>query len=171
MNSSLNQGRESTMPVYRISIEELRMDMHECPGAFVSCIDPRFLSADYKFARHSLWPGQDFDHIKLPGAGINFLKNPNRDMLIAVIRDVCMKLHHIKDLAVVNHWDCGAYGYSRNFASAEAEEKRHVTDLAIVHAILQKEFPELKIIVGYSKLMPHGLEYHLLQDIDLEKVA
>ena len=151
------------MPIYRIALEELNMDLHECPGALISCIDPRFLSADFKFARAVLWPGQVFEHIKLAGAGINFLKKPSRAVLLATIREVSVKLHHVKELAVINHWDCGAYGYSKSFASPEAEESRHIADLNKVRALLERAFPQLKVTVGYSKLTNTHLDYHLVE--------
>ncbi|RJQ33641.1 hypothetical protein C4566_03350, partial [Candidatus Parcubacteria bacterium] len=84
--------------------------------------------------------------------------------LVDKIISVSRNLHNIKKFLLLWHWDCGGYGGSSAFASAEAEEEQYHKDLRAVRDILAKELPDdLEIIMAYSKATPQGLEYSVLE--------
>ncbi|OGY89378.1 MAG: hypothetical protein A2677_00600 [Candidatus Komeilibacteria bacterium RIFCSPHIGHO2_01_FULL_52_14] len=147
---------------YSIPLASLPFEKHRCRSAAISCIDFRFLDADRQFI-HSLTEG-NFDHIKIAGAGkILLAGSPLRGEITNTIRNVCVKLHGITELIVLNHWDCGAYGSSKSFSSPQEEEERHIRDLTEVRSFLHSEFPSLAIIVGYSTVTGGQLEYRLVE--------
>lgn len=55
------------------------------------------------------------------------------------------KLHHIHEVYLINHEDCGAYGTEGTF-------EKHKEDLLFAKEILQKKFKDLKITPLYLKL-------------------
>jgi hypothetical protein len=62
------------------------------------------------------------------------------------------------------HWDCGGYGGSKAFTTADEEEKTYRRDIQTVKDMLAKELPEdQEIIMAYSKKVPQGLEYTIVE--------
>lgn len=53
--------------------------------------------------------------------------------------------HHGKEIAILSHRDCGAYGSSKAFKDAEAEKGKLVSDLKESAKIISDKFPSLSI--------------------------
>lgn len=141
---------------------DLRLGDLHCGRAVVSCIDFRFWKHDQRFLEE-LGDGP-FDYIKVAGAAKNFLKEPHRTLLVGALRTVCCEQHRIRQIIVLNHWDCAAYGFSRSFPSAFAEEQAHLSDLHAAGAVLAEEFPGIEITLAYSMWTDVGLEYRVVGD-------
>ena len=142
----------------QFTIADVNLSSHHCKNAVISCIDFRFQHADFEFIK-SLF-GLPFDHIKVPGAGKNLAhEGTMQDALIATLKNVCIGLHGVSELLIVNHWDCGAYGGSKAFSSAVEEERAHREDLLKARLTVQKYLPELDVKIAYSKLTEEGLRY------------
>ena len=59
--------------------------------------------------------------------------------------ELSYKLHHIDEVYLINHEDCGAYGAEGTFA-------KHKKDLKFAKMIIHQKFPKLKIVPLYLKL-------------------
>lgn len=55
------------------------------------------------------------------------------------------RLHDIKDVWLIDHIDCGAYGGSKEFENTEKEKDFHTEKLEEAAKILKVKFPELEI--------------------------
>ncbi len=155
------------MKAYVLPNSKVDLQKHICEYAVFGCVDFRFVEHEPRFIREMLGI-KEFDYFKFPGGGKSFLApSALREAFVKAIRTVCIEFHHIRHVLVLNHWDCGGYGFSRSFASSEDEERAYVADLKQAHAFLRAEFPQLDIQVGYSKVTPEGLTFHLLEKEDL----
>ncbi|MFA5126724.1 MAG: carbonic anhydrase [Patescibacteria group bacterium] len=133
---------------------------HECPLAVIKCVDFRFRESDQEFVAKGLGY-KNFDLYAWPGSAKDVLKNNGfKVSFINSIITVSKNLHQVKKLLLLWHWDCGAYGGSKNFSDAATEEQAYNKDLQTVKEMLAKELPEdLEIIMAYSKAVPQGLDY------------
>lgn len=59
--------------------------------------------------------------------------------------ELSVKLHHTKEVYLINHEDCGAYGKTGNY-------KKHQNDLKYAKSKIAEKFPKLKIYLFYLKL-------------------
>ena len=141
-----------------------KLDMHECPLVVIKCVDFRFRKSDQEFVERCL--GFDnFDLFAWPGAAKDVLKNNGfKKSFIEYVISVSIGLHKVKKLLLLWHWDCGAYGGSKAFSSAEEEKAAYLKDIATVKDMLSKELPDdLEIITAFSKSGPQGLEYSIIE--------
>ncbi|MDP2812185.1 MAG: hypothetical protein Q8O32_00640 [bacterium] len=140
------------------------LNKHECPLAVIKCVDFRFRESDQEYVVKGLGY-KDFDLYAWPGSAKDVLKNNGfKVSFIEKIVAVSKNLHNVKKLLLLWHWDCGAYGGSKNFKSPELEEEQYKKDLSIVKNMLLSELPnDLEIIMAYSKAVPQGLEYILVE--------
>ena len=140
------------------------LNKHECPLAIIKCVDFRFRESDQEYVVKGLGY-KDFDLYAWPGSAKDVLKNNGfKISFIEKIVAVSKNLHNVKKLLLLWHWDCGAYGGSKNFKSPELEEEQYKKDLATVKNMLLSELPnDLEIIMAYSKAVPQGLEYILVE--------
>jgi len=145
-------------------VPNVDLTAHECPLAVIKCVDFRFREPDQEFVVKGLGY-RHFDLYSWPGSAKEVLKNNGfKTSLADKIISVSRNLHNIKKFLLLWHWDCGAYGGSSAFASAEAEEEQYRKDLMAVRDILAKELPDdLEIVMAYSKVVPQGLSYKLVE--------
>lgn len=110
-------------------------DSHSCQAIVVSCMDFRLRRYILKWTK-SIKGG--FDRLALAGG----VKN-----LPFVLEQVELshKLHHICEVYLINHEDCGAYSEEGSFA-------KHKKDLLFAKRILKEKIPDLKIVPLYLKL-------------------
>lgn len=141
-----------------------KLDKHECPLAVIKCVDFRFRDSDQEFIETHLG-FEDFDLFAWPAAAKDVLKNNGfKTSFVEHIVSVSRGLHKVKKLLLLWHWDCGGYGGSKNFPSADEEETAYLRDIHTVRDMLAKELPDdLEIIMAYSKRSPQGLEYQVVE--------
>lgn len=150
---------------------EGKMEKHHCSTVVVGCIDFRFREANDAFIEEGLGE-KDFDTINFPGGGKNFVADtPERESFVKAIEKVCVDLHGVKRIVLLNHWDCGAYGGSKHFHDAAEEEETHKADLERAKDFLQGRFPDLEIVTAYNKLNGDSLEYHVIEGAEEEELA
>jgi len=130
----------------------------------IKCIDFRFRESDQEFIEKGLG-FKDFDLYAWPGSAKDVLKNNGfKTDFIDKLVSVSKNLHSVKKLLLLWHWDCGAYGGSKSFSSVEEEESTYLKDIRTVRDMMVSELPDdLEIIMAYSKRMPQGLEYIILE--------
>ncbi|MFA6005687.1 MAG: carbonic anhydrase [Patescibacteria group bacterium] len=110
---------------------------HICDAAVVACIDFRF----QKFIRD--WTdkelaGKKFDYIGFAGS------TKNLDTVLGQI-DISVRLHQIKQVVLIHHEECGAYG-------AESTPERHTTDLKKAQETVLGKWPQLTVDLYYLHL-------------------
>ncbi len=141
-----------------------KLSKHDCPLAVIKCVDFRFRKSDQEFVETGLGY-EDFDLYSWPGSAKEVLKdNGFKKSFIDKIISVSKNLHSIQKLLLLWHWDCGGYGGSKAFNSAEEEEQVYINDMRNVKNMLEKDLPEdIEIIMAYSKPAQEGLEYTVVE--------
>ncbi len=141
-----------------------KLGLHYCQLAVIKCVDFRFRKSDQEFIVKGLGL-EDFDLYAWPGSAKEVLTDENfREMFINKIVSVSNKLHNVNRLMLLWHWDCGGYGGSRSFKSAEEEEMTYKRDLRAVRDFLADKITEsIKIELAYSRQIEKGLEYVILE--------
>jgi hypothetical protein len=127
--------------------------VHHCDSVVLTCIDFRFWVETIDFL--SRWHGvQGFDFPSLPGSA----KALNEDDSLAwKCISVPVELHQIKNVYIVHHADCGAYGGVKEFdGDIEAEQKFHEAELKKAKEKILAKFTEVKVVMIYAKLVDSG---------------
>lgn len=141
-----------------------KLGKHECPLAVIKCVDFRFRESDQEFVVKGLG-FEDFDLYAWPGSAKDVLKNNGfKVSFVEKIVAISKNLHNVKKLLLLWNWDSDVYGGSKNFLDSGVEEQTYIKDLQTVREMLLKELPDdLEIIMAYSKLVPQGLDYIVLE--------
>jgi hypothetical protein len=120
----------------------------------VRCMDYRFRVCDQAFIEMQLGI-KNFDLIGLPGADLSLslgMKGKLTKVILSSI-DTSIRLHKIKGIIVLGHWDCGGYpAYDEDDAEADAHEQSLVKALKF----LRGKYPKLKVSGAYSRLFEEG---------------
>lgn len=137
-------------------------NLHNAEAILITCIDFRFHQVTTQYVKEKL-DIKDFDLLTIPGVAKNFVEeNQLSTGAIRIIKEVSLPLHQIKKVILIGHWDCGGYGGSKNFDSEADEEERYQVDLQKAKQILNNEFPELEVIIGYSKIRGDQLDFVMM---------
>ena len=123
---------------------------HDCQAVVLHCIDFRFNEElDNYFDRR--FP-QGYDVISIAGSCKGLLIDEEHRKFLLEQFQISHKLHHPKTIALVQHEDCAAYGGSKNFGNAVAEEQFHKEESEKAGKLLSRDFPEMQIEGYYAKL-------------------
>lgn len=119
------------------SMIKFDMSKHKCQACVICCMDFRI----YKDATlHFCLMDQgieDYDLIAIPGAG-KALLGKHAEFVLDSIR-ISRELHESKEIFLIHHIDCGAYGGSKAFVSKDAEIGKHKYEMeAAKQAIIAK---------------------------------
>ncbi|OGH85231.1 MAG: hypothetical protein A2294_00600 [Candidatus Magasanikbacteria bacterium RIFOXYB2_FULL_38_10] len=100
----------------------------------------------------------DCDIVSLAGAakGLVSPKNPAETDVILRQIEISTSLHHISEVILMNHTDCGAYGGRDAFESSEAEYNQHLGDMRLAKEKILAKFPDLKVKIDLAKINPLG---------------
>ena len=110
---------------------------HTCDAIVVSCIDFRF----QKFIRGWLdknFEGKTFDYVGFAGA------TKDLETIMNQI-DISVRLHSIKEVYLIHHEECGAYG-------SESTPEKHSADLKKAKEEILFKYPDLKVNLYYLHL-------------------
>jgi len=112
----------------------------------VMCIDYRFWPCVLPLLQEKYGL---FDLIEIAGGAKNLVSPLEQEDQVTLLEniDISMKLHNAKQLILLNHVDCGAYGGSKIFSSKEEEIKFHENELKETKNLAQKKFPGLAVKV------------------------
>lgn len=110
---------------------------HTCDAFVVACIDFRF----QKYLKD--WLGKNFqnktyDYVGFAGS------TKNLETIMGQL-DISVRLHHIKEVVLIHHEECGAYG-------AESTHERHAIDLNKAKKTILEKYPDLKVDLFYLHL-------------------
>lgn len=113
------------------------MSDHTCDGFVVACIDFRF----QKYLKD--WLGKNFQNKTYDYVG--FAGSTKSLDIIMNQLDISVRLHHISQVVLIHHEECGAYG-------AESTHDRHATDLNLAKKSILEKYPNLNVDLYYLHL-------------------
>lgn len=119
---------------------------HHCDALVIHCIDFRFHTAIRDFLQNEL-KTKSYDLLTIPGAAKHLTAVGSVTRREGLLEDIgiSIRLHAPKEIILINHADCGAYGGSAAFADKAAEETAHRQALDEAIALLKKQFPNISI--------------------------
>jgi carbonic anhydrase len=131
--------------------------MHSVNDLVVSCIDYRFRG------KISHWIDERFngeaDIVALAGVSKAILEGSSQKIALNQIR-IAKDLHSVKNIYLIDHIDCGAYGGSIAFKNKDDEIDMHEDQLREAATIIEDHFPDL-IVHAYIG------DFNYIIDIDL----
>lgn len=130
---------------------------------------------DYRFVttlrEHMLSLGlkDQYDLVCVAGAAKNMVDpfDPKDPEFVMRQIDIAKRLHHIKEVIIINHLDCGAYG--NIFKDKDEERHRHETDLAKARAMIYEKSPDLKVRMVLAGIHPEG-GFHVEHVGEIEEI-
>ena len=132
-------------------LEEYK-NTHFAEAMILSCIDYRFIDTVISFLETDPVLSLRYDLSTLAGASLGYNQNKFkcwRPTFIQLV-ELAIELHHIKQLIVFDHMDCGAYQllYPDIELNTEEERQLHIKNIRQFIRSSKKIFPQL-IYSGY----------------------
>ena len=115
----------------------MKSHSHYCHTVVVCCIDFRFQEFINNWLKKNL-SGKPYDLISFAGSTKEF------KIVLKEIK-ISKKLHHVKQIILIHHEDCGAYGKQGNY-------NEHIKDLHKAQKKLLSIYPNLSIDLYYLYL-------------------
>lgn len=113
------------------------MSVHICDALIISCIDFRFQRYLQKWLQKN-FADKTYDYVGYAGG--------SKDLLTIIKQlDISVRLHHINQVVLIHHEDCGAYG-------KESTHENHVKDLKKAKQTMSALYPHLQIDSYYLHL-------------------
>lgn len=123
------------------------MSRQECRACVVFCMDYRLHDQLAAFLKEERLDWEKADVIRVAGAAKNLArpKEPrDREFLLEQLR-TAYALHHARQVYIVNHEDCGAYGPEEIPDTAE-ELQVHRADLLAAADLVRERFADVEVI-------------------------
>ncbi|MFA6532474.1 MAG: carbonic anhydrase [Patescibacteria group bacterium] len=115
------------------------MSNHTCDAFVVACIDFRFQKYLKQWLEENMSQvNKTYDFVGYAGS------TKNLDTIMGQL-DISVRLHQVKEVILVHHEECGAYG-------AESTHDRHSEDLNKAKKIILEKYPNLKVDLFYLHL-------------------
>ena len=113
------------------------MSIHVCDALVISCIDFRFQKYLHKWLDKNM-DEKTYDYVGFAGS--------TKDLLTVMKQlDISVRLHHISQVILIHHEDCGAYG-------KESTKEKHTADLIKAKNTIIALYPDLKVDLLYLHL-------------------
>ncbi|HMB26327.1 MAG TPA: carbonic anhydrase, partial [Patescibacteria group bacterium] len=109
----------------------------------VVCMDFRFHRDINQWIERNDLTG-NYDLISLAGAQKAIVDPTTRNMVLQQIKLSAM-LHSTKEVILLAHEDCGAYGGSNAFSSWEQEKKQYIDDMNKAESLIKEKVPGLQV--------------------------
>jgi len=113
------------------------MAIHTCDALVVTCIDFRFQKYIRDWTDSNL-SGKTFDLVGFAGA------TKELETVLKQI-EISVRLHHIKDIILIHHEECGAYG-------DQSTPENHKKDLEKAKAAIGEKYPDIHVRLFYLHL-------------------
>ncbi|MCX6808901.1 MAG: hypothetical protein NTW50_04560 [Candidatus Berkelbacteria bacterium] len=123
-------------------------ELHHWDVMVLSCIDGRFVKRVVDWV--ATQQNDVFDYRTEVGCSKAIIDSGiDRERFFSAV-DVAKRLHSIKEIWLVDHIDCGAYGGSKEQTSAESEREFHRNKLIEAQKIVSLKYPELNVKMIYA---------------------
>jgi carbonic anhydrase len=113
------------------------MSTHICDAFVVACFDFRFQKYIKKWLEEN-FQNKTYDYVGFAGS------TKNLDIIMNQL-DISVRLHHIKEVVLIHHEDCGAYG-------VDSTHDRHAADLKKARQTINALYPNLTVNLFYLHL-------------------
>ena len=113
------------------------MSTHTCDAFVVACIDFRFQKYIRDWLEKNL-QNKTYDYVGFAGG------SKNLETIMGQL-DISVRLHQVKEVVLIHHEECGAYG-------AESNRERHAIDLIKAKKTIAAKYPNLLISLYYLHL-------------------
>lgn len=123
-------------------------DLHHWNVLALACIDGRFIERTIDWTVENAGPVFDF-RTEVGSSKAIIDSEEDRERFFEVIA-TSKKLHDIKEVWLIDHIDCGAYGGSKEFESDLEERNFHIEKLDEAASIVKAQFPFLDIKKVYA---------------------
>lgn len=130
---------------------------HHVIATIATCIDPRFLAAQFRYWTARYGEGK-FEMPSHAGGAKQFVETAADGHYGILNLTIALEKHHAQEIVLATHEDCAAYGGSKQFKGFEAEMEFHKKQLAKAEQTILKKFPDVKIVkVFYTFDGPHEI--------------
>jgi len=138
------------------STKPSQAEVHQTKALVLSCIDFRFLTAERSFLKSKNLTNE-YDLTALAGASLALTGFPHKSDAEAFWDqlDISYQLHHINQVIIIDHQDCGAYAMmiDANLSKdPERELQVHTDYLNQAYSSIHSRYPELKIELYFATL-------------------
>lgn len=128
--------------------------MTEMDWAVVRCMDGRLNQPVAEFLKTEGIP-DTHDLISIPGGARDL--NDFLSCLFRAVEDVSLALHHVENIVLIQHTDCGAYGGRPMCGETEeADYDFQMSELKKAGKILKQAHPDLKIRLALAHIRDDG---------------
>lgn len=129
--------------------------MHKCQALVISCIDFRFQEHLKEFLNKKHF--QNYDLVSVAGSAKNLVASKkSAEFLLSQVL-ISYNLHQVKNIYLINHQNCGAYGTTLVTGSVK-EKAIHSRDLKKARRIISKKLPELQVKLFFMNFKKDPLE-------------
>lgn len=118
------------------------MATHGCKTLLITCMDYRLQRKVRDFLMQEGLLG-NCDIVSYAGGAKNLADGDSGILMQQVA--LAKQLHHIGEVILVNHTDCGAYGGRGKFSSSDAEEAMHLGELKKAKNAIAKTESDIRI--------------------------
>ena len=118
------------------------------------CMDFRFVPEIKKWMEEQKLLG-DADLVSFAGAAKNIVDESSRAFALKQI-EISRRLHGMKQVHLMNHMDCGAYGGHAAFTNEAAEKQKQIADMQSAAEIIKQSFPDLEVILWLAHIEEEG---------------
>jgi hypothetical protein len=133
----------------------------ESDSVVVWCMDARFRQATNTYLRAVL----GLDHyglVSIPGGAKGILTHGDKSTAMDCI-DSCVIYHGARNVHLINHMDCGAYGGTKAFCCHEEEYERMTSDLDAAARVIVARYPHLKVHTHLQRAEGEKVYFRLLK--------
>jgi|688.fasta_scaffold12617_12 carbonic anhydrase len=137
---------------YNIETQD-QLVAHKAKAMVLTCMDFRLIDDVVKYLDKNGY-NNNYDEYILAGASLGYNQNtyPDWSLTFQEHIDLALKLHHIKEIILIDHENCGAYKLLISNYESSKELEYHKFNLALAKNTLQQKYPNLKITTLFMKL-------------------
>lgn len=124
---------------------------HTCDAFVLCCIDFRFHQSIPALLKEQ---GINAYDLKADAGAVKYLVSKDKPSVRDWILDnigIAERLHHIKKVVLINHYDCGAYGGNAVFKNDDEQGKFQTQQLRKAKALVSENFPNLEVIIFFAE--------------------
>jgi carbonic anhydrase len=139
------------------------MAPHQAKALLLRCMDFRLEPAISEWLKAQGLVGK-VDIVSIAGAAKNLVAAPTDVAQNFVLNHIRLghELHHISEVILMSHTDCGAYGGVKSFASEREERGKLVSDAKAARGLIRGRFPRLEIRIVLAKVVEQKGEWQVM---------
>lgn len=157
----LSTAKENIMENLQEILSSIDMSQHTMDHITIACMDGRFFGPVVHYLLDRGLIGHT-DVFFAAGSQQNFLSDEFKAFALKQI-ELSRKLHDMKTVTLVAHWDCGAYGGNKALGGGDEERAKYADDLEAAKQVIAAKFPDLEFELVLAK--PEG------NKVDFQKIA